>query len=86
MAHEKGGLMASIGQTLAGPRFHETDEVSITMYISTIVRNIHPIQWFDKQRAYLDGLESQLRGLVKSIEIVARQRAGGNLFCLVFAH
>ncbi|KAF8555974.1 Vps5-domain-containing protein [Imleria badia] len=57
MAHEKGGLMASIGQTLAGPRFHETDE------------------WFDKQRAYLDGLESQLRGLVKSIEIVAKQRA-----------
>ncbi|KAG8220989.1 Vps5 C terminal like-domain-containing protein [Butyriboletus roseoflavus] len=57
MAHEKGGLMASIGQTLTGPRFHETDE------------------WFDKQRAYLDGLESQLRGLVKSIEIVAKQRA-----------
>lgn len=57
ISHERGGLMASIGQTLAGPRFHETDE------------------WFDKQRAYLDGLESQLRGLVKSIEIVAKQRA-----------
>ncbi|KAF8141549.1 Vps5 C terminal like-domain-containing protein [Boletus edulis] len=57
MTHEKGGLMASIGQTLTGPRFHETDE------------------WFDKQRVYLDGLESQLRGLVKSIEIVAKQRA-----------
>ncbi|KAI5999338.1 Vps5 C terminal like-domain-containing protein [Pisolithus orientalis] len=55
--HERGGLMASIGQTLTGPRFHETDE------------------WFDKQRAYLDGLESQLRGLVKSIDIVAKQRA-----------
>ncbi|KAJ8586745.1 Vps5-domain-containing protein [Rhizopogon salebrosus TDB-379] len=57
ISHERGGLMASIGQTLAGPRFHETDE------------------WFDKQRAYLDGLESQLRGLVKSIEVVAKQRA-----------
>ncbi|KAI6041276.1 Vps5 C terminal like-domain-containing protein, partial [Pisolithus marmoratus] len=56
-AHERGGLMASIGQTLTGPRFHETDE------------------WFEKQRAYLDGLESQLRGLVKSIDIVAKQRA-----------
>ncbi|KIK23005.1 hypothetical protein PISMIDRAFT_101241 [Pisolithus microcarpus 441] len=56
-AHERGGLMASIGQTLTGTRFHETDE------------------WFDKQRAYLDGLESQLRGLVKSIDIVAKQRA-----------
>ncbi|KAG2128542.1 Vps5 C terminal like-domain-containing protein [Suillus clintonianus] len=57
ISHERGGLMASIGQTLAGPRFHETDE------------------WFDKQRAYLDGLESQLRGLVKSIEVVAKQRS-----------
>lgn len=57
LSHERGGLMASIGQTLAGSRFHETDE------------------WFDRQRAYLDGLESQLRGLVKSIEIVAKQRA-----------
>jgi len=38
------------------------------------------MQWFDKQRAYLDGLESQLRGLVKSIEVVAKQRAG--TFCL----
>lgn len=57
LSYERGGLMASIGQTLTGPRFHETDE------------------WFDRQRAYLDGLESQLRGLVKSIEIVAKQRA-----------
>ncbi|KAI6126407.1 Vps5 C terminal like-domain-containing protein [Pisolithus croceorrhizus] len=56
-AHERSGLMASIGQTLTGSRFHETDE------------------WFDKQRAYLDGLESQLRGLVKSIDTVAKQRA-----------
>lgn len=27
MAQEKGGLMASIGQSIAGPRFYETDEV-----------------------------------------------------------
>jgi sorting nexin-1/2 len=27
IAHERGGLMASIGQTIAGPRFYETDEV-----------------------------------------------------------
>ena len=27
MAQEKGGLMAAIGQTIAGPRFYETDEV-----------------------------------------------------------
>ncbi|KIJ65594.1 hypothetical protein HYDPIDRAFT_174995 [Hydnomerulius pinastri MD-312] len=57
LSHERGGLMASIGQSLTGPRFYETDE------------------WFDKQRAYLDGLESQLKGLVKSIEIVAKHRA-----------
>lgn len=82
MAHEKGGLMASIGQTLTGPRFHETDEVSMMMLLLTAVRHAHLDQWFDKQRAYLDGLESQLRGLVKSIEIVARQRTGVFfLFC-----
>ncbi|KAG5723672.1 Sorting nexin-2 [Termitomyces sp. T112] len=57
IAHEQGGILASIGQTIAGPRFHETDE------------------WFDKQKAYLDSLESQLRGLVKAIEAVARQRS-----------
>ncbi|KAF8159458.1 Vps5 C terminal like-domain-containing protein, partial [Crassisporium funariophilum] len=26
IAHERGGLMASIGQTITGPRFYETDE------------------------------------------------------------
>ncbi|KAF5383683.1 hypothetical protein D9615_003643 [Tricholomella constricta] len=56
IAHERGGVLASIGHTIAGPRFHETDE------------------WFDRQKAYLDSLESQLRGLVKAIEAVARQR------------
>ncbi|KAF8659901.1 hypothetical protein AX16_001785 [Volvariella volvacea WC 439] len=56
MAHERGGLMASLGQTIAGPRFHETDE------------------WFDRQKGYLDSLESQLRGLVKAIEAVSKQR------------
>ncbi|KAF5361888.1 hypothetical protein D9756_002350 [Leucocoprinus leucothites] len=56
-AHERGGLIASIGQTFTGPRFHETDE------------------WFDKQKIYLDSLESQLKGLVKAIELVAKQRA-----------
>lgn len=33
-------------------------------------------QWFDRQKAYLDSLETQLRGLVKAIDIVAKQRAG----------
>ncbi|THU87984.1 Vps5-domain-containing protein [Dendrothele bispora CBS 962.96] len=57
IATERGGLMASIGQTIAGPRFYETDE------------------WFDRQKAYLDSLESQLRGLVKAIDMVAKQRS-----------
>ncbi|TFK29709.1 protein transporter [Coprinopsis marcescibilis] len=55
--NESKGLIASIGQTFTGPRFHETDE------------------WFDRQRMYLDSLESQLRGLAKSIELVARHRS-----------
>jgi len=57
IAHEKGGLMAAIGQTIAGPRFYETDE------------------WFDKQKGYLDSLELQLKGLVKTIDMVSKQRA-----------
>ncbi|KIP03006.1 hypothetical protein PHLGIDRAFT_111375 [Phlebiopsis gigantea 11061_1 CR5-6] len=57
IAHEKGGLMATLGQTITGPRFYETDE------------------WFDKQKGYLDSLELQLRGLVKSIDLVSKQRA-----------
>ncbi|TBU27285.1 Vps5-domain-containing protein [Dichomitus squalens] len=57
LAQEKGGLMAALGQTIAGPRFYETDE------------------WFDRQKAYLDSLETQLRGLVKAIDAVAKQRA-----------
>ncbi|KAF9530436.1 Vps5 C terminal like-domain-containing protein [Crepidotus variabilis] len=56
LAHERGGLIASIGQSIVGPRFYETDE------------------WFDKQKVYLDSLESQLRGLVRAIEIVAKHR------------
>ncbi|KAK0467060.1 Vps5 C terminal like-domain-containing protein [Desarmillaria tabescens] len=54
---QSGGLMATIGHSLTGPRFSETDE------------------WFDKQKGYLDSLESQLRGLAKAIEAVAKQRA-----------
>ncbi|KAI9454444.1 Vps5-domain-containing protein [Russula earlei] len=57
LASERGGLMASIGQSITGPRFVETDE------------------WFDRQRAYLEVLESQLRGLVKAIEVVTRHRS-----------
>ena len=50
--------MASIGHSITGPRFHETDE------------------WFDKQKAYLESLELQLRGRVKSIDLVSKQRTG----------
>jgi sorting nexin-1/2 len=31
-------------------------------------------QWFDTKKAYLDGLETQLKGLVKAMETVAKQR------------
>jgi sorting nexin-1/2 len=56
MANGRGGLMASIGQSITGPRFVETDE------------------WFDRQKAHLEVLESQLRGLVKAIEVVSKHR------------
>jgi sorting nexin-1/2 len=69
--------MASIGQSIAGPRFHETDEVrcgqACFYYFSLIDFSK---KWFDRQKAYLDSLESQLRGLVKAIELVAKHRSG----------
>lgn len=37
---------------------------------------VTPFKWFDKQRSYLDNMESQLRGLVKAVELVAKQRQG----------
>ncbi|CAL1715071.1 unnamed protein product [Somion occarium] len=52
LAQEKGGVLASIGHSIAGPRFYETDE-----------------------KTYLDSLELQLRGLVKTIDQVSKQRA-----------
>jgi len=33
-------------------------------------------QWFDRQKVHLEVLETQLRGLVKAIEAVAKQRSG----------
>lgn len=67
IAHERGGLMATIGQSIAGPRFYETDE------------------WFDRQKAHLDSLEAQLRGLVKAIELVSKQRTDLALAMAEFA-
>lgn len=40
------------------------------------------MQWFDRQKGYLDSLESQLRGLVKAIELVAKHRLGMHTFNL----
>jgi sorting nexin-1/2 len=37
IAHERGGLMASIGQTIAGPRFYEMDEASFTLPVTESV-------------------------------------------------
>ncbi|KAF8513412.1 Vps5 C terminal like-domain-containing protein [Hysterangium stoloniferum] len=56
IAHERGGLIASIGKSIIGSGFYETDE------------------WFDNKKTYLDTLESQLRGLVKAIDLVTKQR------------
>jgi sorting nexin-1/2 len=75
IANERGGLMASIGQTITGPRFHETDEVRSLLVFTGSDRLIR-IQWFDQKKSYLDSLELQLRGLVKAIDLVTKQRSG----------
>lgn len=51
---------------------------------------LHPLtrahvvaQWFDRQKAYLDSLESQLRGLVKAIDLVTKHRSGEPCRCVM---
>jgi hypothetical protein len=41
-------------------------------------------KWFDRQKAYLDSLESQLRGLVKAIDLAAKHRSGVLFFKKIF--
>jgi hypothetical protein len=72
--------MASIGQSITGPRFYEMDEVCDSGL--GINHTTEFLQWFDRQKTYLDSLESQLKGLVKAIEVVAKHRAGSCLFSL----
>ena len=67
--------MATIGQSIAGPRFYESDEVGLTYQLRCNPYS-YPPQWFDRQKAYLDSLETQLRGLVKAIDVVSKQRTG----------
>jgi len=37
-AHERGGLMASIGHSIVGPRFYETDEVFLSVPCVLLLR------------------------------------------------
>ena len=67
--------MASIGQSITGPRFVETDEVHSTN-IDAFLTEIYLSQWFDRQKVHLEVLETQLRGLVKAIEAVSKHRSG----------
>lgn len=66
--------MASIGHSITGPRFVETDEVLFQLRVT--LSRLRLSQWFDRQKAHLEVLESQLRGLVKAIEIVSKHRSG----------
>jgi hypothetical protein len=74
--------MASIGQSITGPRFVETDEVSfqLTSGLSLLTSS----QWFDRQKSRLEVLETQLRGLVKAIDLVSKQRNGQFAIYLIY--
>jgi sorting nexin-1/2 len=74
--------MASIGQSITGPRFVETDEV----LFQPVPRHswLTLSQWFDRQKSRLEVLESQLRGLVKAIEVVSKQRNGLSATYLIY--
>ncbi|CAG8556066.1 17613_t:CDS:10, partial [Acaulospora colombiana] len=49
----------------------------LSMFSSTITgtKFYETDEWFETKKAYLDGLENQLKGLVRSMEAVAKQRA-----------
>ncbi|KIM34480.1 hypothetical protein M408DRAFT_60084 [Serendipita vermifera MAFF 305830] len=49
----------------------------LSMFSTTIASSkfYETDEWFDTKKVYLDGLESQLKGLVRSMEAVAKQRA-----------
>ena len=67
--------MSSIGQAVAGPRFYEMDDVRSILF-TQICKILYALKWFDKKRTYLDSLESQLKGMVKAVEAVSKQRSG----------
>lgn len=79
MTQEKQGLLSG----LTGPKFVETDDVSvfglqysILSLHKTNVLYLSPSQWFNQKNLTLDSLESQLKGLTKSIDISSRSRLG----------
>ncbi len=55
------------------------------MVMQSVATSFIKFQWFDKKKIYLDTLEAQLRSLVKSTEVVAKQRIG-MLSSLIFYH
>ena len=74
-------MLSSISSTLAGPKFVETDDVRPFHRLMSYVRvdGTRVVQWFNNQKILLDRLETQLRGLIKAIDFVARQRSGTRL-------
>ena len=71
-------MLSSISSTLAGPKFVETDDVRPFHRLMSYGRadGACIVQWFNNQKILLDRLETQLRGLIKAIDLVARQRSG----------
>ena len=50
------------------------DEASQLAYQPSTL--LMPQQWFDNKKTYLDTLETQLKGLVKAVELVSKHGAG----------
>lgn len=80
MAQDRGGILSTLGQTLTSSKFLEVDDVGVCSHaVKAGTQAYHGcLQWFDKKKAYLDALESQLKGLVRAIDLVAKQREGAS--------
>lgn len=78
------GYLASFTSGITGPKFIERDEVRCD-FLSWVARRLKTdvwlgcaSQWFDDKKAALETLEGQLKALVKSVELVSKQRLGAS--------
>ncbi len=71
---ESKGVFSSFGLSVSSSgKYIEQDDVR-KILIGMVVIDTNPPQWFHDRRVYMDALENQLKGLLKAIDTVVKQR------------